>query len=270
PGGMAGLCHDISSLIARQKRRKTVNEALVTTLTRDLEKYENGLNNPASDRYMALIYPEMATAMDYIPENALVAICDQASIRRSAIARCDEMGMALDGMLQGGLLAGELCDFVSTWDDFCYQLEGRTADVIDEHIFIRGQELRRGVALIDVEDLLPCEVEDLDAVVSDNDKTVAVHAETDDGLGIAVDDGIGGRGFFRLSGIDIAQKITEIFHGDLIAVDGEHDSDEDDHHAKQQKRHDAEPFRDPEIIRRAEVFGLCVFFIGHGKAPFVE
>ena len=131
PKGLEGLCKDLSTLISRQKRRKNINEKLIETLEKDLEKYENGLNNPASDRYMALIYPEMATAMDYIPDNAIVAICDQSSIRRSAMARSDEMGMTLDSMLQGGLLAGELCDFVSTWDDFCYSLSGRTAAYFD-------------------------------------------------------------------------------------------------------------------------------------------
>ena len=131
PKGLEGLCKDLNTLISRQRRRKNVHEKLIETLTKDLEKYENGLNNPASDRYMALIYPEMATAMDYIPENAIVAVCDQASIRRSAIARSDEMGMTLDSMLSSGLLAGELCDFVSSWDDFCYKLEGRTAAYFD-------------------------------------------------------------------------------------------------------------------------------------------
>ena len=52
--GITGLCKDIAALIARQKRRKNINEPLIATLTKDLEKYENGLNNPASDRYMAL------------------------------------------------------------------------------------------------------------------------------------------------------------------------------------------------------------------------
>ena len=131
PHGMEGLCKDLSSLIARQRRRKNINEPLVATLTRDLEKYENNLSNPASDRYMALVYPQMATAMDYIPRDAIVVICDQGSIRRSAIARTDEMGMTLDSMLQGGLLAGELCDFLSTWDDFCQELTGRTVVYLD-------------------------------------------------------------------------------------------------------------------------------------------
>ncbi len=131
PKGIAGLCKDISTLIARQKRRKNPNEALISTLTKDLEKYENGLNNPASDRYMSLIYPEMATAADYIPANALVVICDHANLRRAANTRCDEMGMMLDSMLQGGLVAGELCDYVCQWEDFCGGLKGKTAVYFD-------------------------------------------------------------------------------------------------------------------------------------------
>ena len=131
PKGIAGLCKDIASLIARQKRRKNVNETLVATLTRDLEKYENGLNNPASDRYMGLIYPETATAADYIPQDALVVVCDHANLRRSANTRCDEMGMQLDSMLQGGLVAGELCDYVIQWEDFCTGLRGKTAVYFD-------------------------------------------------------------------------------------------------------------------------------------------
>ena len=131
PGGMAGLCRDIAALISRQKRRKNVNELLIATLTKDLEKYENGLSNPASDRYMALIYPEMATAADYIPQDALVVICDHANLRRSANARCDEMGMQLDSMLQAGLVAGELCDYVCQWEDFCFGLKGKTCVYFD-------------------------------------------------------------------------------------------------------------------------------------------
>ncbi|MDY3224529.1 MAG: transcription-repair coupling factor [Candidatus Faecousia sp.] len=131
PKGTAGLCKDISNLIARQKRRKNPNEALITTLTRDLEKYENDLHNPASDRYMALIYPELTTAADYIPEDAIVILCDQANLHRAARTRCDEVGMQLDSMLQAGLVAGELCDYVCQWEDFCAGLKSKTVLYFD-------------------------------------------------------------------------------------------------------------------------------------------
>ena len=131
PKGITGLCKDLTTMISRQKRRKNLNEALISTLEKDLEKYENGLNNSASDRYMALIYPEMATAADYIPENAVVVICDHANLRRAAGTRSDEMGMQLDSMLQGGLVAGELCDYVCQWEDFCSTLKNRTCVYFD-------------------------------------------------------------------------------------------------------------------------------------------
>ncbi|MGN1015563.1 MAG: transcription-repair coupling factor, partial [Faecousia sp.] len=131
PGGMEGLCRDLRNLISRQRRRKNLNEPLIATLTRDLEKYENGLSNPASDRYLSLIYPESANAADYVPENAVWALCDHAALHRSARTRTDEIGMQLDGMLQGGLVAGELCDFVCQWEDFCARLRGRIVVYFD-------------------------------------------------------------------------------------------------------------------------------------------
>ena len=131
PNGLSGLCDDIAYLITRQKRRKTPNEDLIKTLERDLEKYQNQMQNPASDRYMALIYPEMATAWDYIPANAIVVLCDQAALKRTARTRTEHLGMQLDSMLQGGLLAGELCDYACQWENFCEKLSGRTAIYFD-------------------------------------------------------------------------------------------------------------------------------------------
>ena len=131
PQGLNGLCRDLQQLILRQQRRKNVNTALLSTLQKDLEKYENGLQNPASDRYMALIYPEMATAMDYIPADATLVICDQSSLKRASRTRTETVGMQLDNLLEGGLLVGELCDFVCQWEDFCDRLRGHSVVYFD-------------------------------------------------------------------------------------------------------------------------------------------
>jgi len=131
PGGTAGLCDDLRALIARQKRRKNINEALIKTLEKDLEKYENGIPNSASDRYMSLIYPEFSTAMDYIPDNALLVLCDQSNLHRAARTRNEELGMQLDSLLQGGIVAGELCDYVCQWEDFCENLRTKTVLYLD-------------------------------------------------------------------------------------------------------------------------------------------
>ena len=129
--GIDGLRKDLRGMIARQRRRKNVNEALVSTLEKDLEKYENGLSNPASDRYMALIYPEFATALDYVSPDSVLVLCDHASLQRAARTRTEELGMQLDSMLQAGLVAGELCDYSLQWEDFCAGLRGRTTAYLD-------------------------------------------------------------------------------------------------------------------------------------------
>ena len=131
PEGVPGLCAALSAMLARQRRRKNPNELLLKTLTQDLEKFENGMSHPAADRYMALVYPQMATAMDFIPGNAIIALCDQNNLRRSANTRTEEVGMGLDSMLQAGLVAGELCDYVCQWEDFCAHLRGRSVLYLD-------------------------------------------------------------------------------------------------------------------------------------------
>ena len=117
PGGVSGLVADLDRLIARQRRRKTPNEALIRTLEHDRELLDGGVNLPAADRYMALIYPRMASAAEYLSKDALVVFCDHSNLMRAARQRQEQLGMELDGLLQSGALAGELCDFSVEYED---------------------------------------------------------------------------------------------------------------------------------------------------------
>ena len=134
PEGVAGLCADLRALVARQKRRRKPNAALISTLETDCEKLEQGLSFPAADRYMALIYPEFCTLADYIPAGSAVFFCDHGNLRRSERARAEELGLYLDSMLAAGTLAGELCDFQKPWEDFCEGLTGQTCVFFDSFL----------------------------------------------------------------------------------------------------------------------------------------
>ena len=79
----------------------------------------------------SLIYPEMATAADYIPAGAVTVLLDHSSLQRSARARTEEMGIQLDSLLQNGMVAGELCDYVCQWEDFCERLSNRAVAYLD-------------------------------------------------------------------------------------------------------------------------------------------
>ena len=131
PGGVEGLCADLERLIARQKRRKVRHEALLKTLEADLETLRAGAFFGAGDRYLSLIYPTLATAADYLPQGSPVVFCDHGNLRRAAAGREEELGLQLDSLLQGGVLAGELCDFGKGWDRLCADLAGHPALFLD-------------------------------------------------------------------------------------------------------------------------------------------
>ncbi len=134
PQGLTGLCQDIRGLIARQKRRRSPHEALIRTLEADVERLEQEVSFPAVDRYISLIYPEFATAADYISQDALVVFCDHGNLQRAAKTRQKDMGLELDGLLQSGILAGELCDFSADWETVCAKVKGRPVVFFDSFL----------------------------------------------------------------------------------------------------------------------------------------
>ena len=84
PEGVDGLCRELQSIIARQRRRKAPHENLITTLTRDIESLQSGVSFPSADRYLALIYPEFSCAADYLSTETTVYFCDHGALARAA------------------------------------------------------------------------------------------------------------------------------------------------------------------------------------------
>ena len=150
PGGAEGLCADLERLIARQKRRKNRNEALLATLETDLETLRNRRYFGAGDRYVSLIYPDFATAADYLPAGGLAVFCDHGNLRRAAAGWEEDLGLQLDALLQGGVLAGELCDFGKGWDLLCGGLEGHPALFLDAFLAAAYPEGLQPAALLDL------------------------------------------------------------------------------------------------------------------------
>ncbi|MGM9639826.1 MAG: transcription-repair coupling factor [Faecousia sp.] len=131
PEGSAGLARALRSLAARQRRRKNLNEPLIRTLEQDAEKLENNVTLTGADRYLSLMYPTMATALDYVPQDALIVLCDHGNLRRASNRFTEEFGLQLDSLLQAGTIAGELCDLCWQWEDFCHCLKGRPVAYLD-------------------------------------------------------------------------------------------------------------------------------------------
>ncbi|WP_130870044.1 transcription-repair coupling factor [Intestinimonas massiliensis (ex Afouda et al. 2020)] len=113
PGGYGGLLELLDGLISRVKRRKG-SDKLLSTLEEDREKLAQGVSFPAMDRYLELIYPQMATAADYFPEDAVVVLSESPRVAERGKNYLWQLGEDAKTLLERGELAGELARLART------------------------------------------------------------------------------------------------------------------------------------------------------------
>ena len=113
PGGFGGLLELLDGLISRVRKRKG-SDKLLTTLEEDREKLAQGLSFPAMDRYLELIYPQMATAADYFPEDAIVVLSESPRVAERGKNYLWQLEEDAKTLLERGELAGELARLART------------------------------------------------------------------------------------------------------------------------------------------------------------
>ena len=69
------------------------------------------------DRYIALIYPVMATAADYFPEDAVVVLSESPRVAERGKSYLWQLGEDAKALMERGELAGELADFARTFEE---------------------------------------------------------------------------------------------------------------------------------------------------------
>ncbi len=119
PGGTAGLAEALTKLISAEKK----HEALCANLERDREKIEQGMNFPAIDRYLALIYPKMATVADYFPPDAVVLFSESSRAHERGKNYLWQLQEDVSVMLENGVLAGKTAIFAPTVEELMGRLE---------------------------------------------------------------------------------------------------------------------------------------------------
>ena len=113
PGGTAGLLEQIDRLMEKEGK----NETLRTTLARDREKLEQGFLFPAIDRYLALIYPQLSTAADYLPADAVVLFSESSRVAERAKNYLWQLGEDVTVMLENGTVSSKLAKFTRTMEE---------------------------------------------------------------------------------------------------------------------------------------------------------
>ena len=122
PGGWAGLLEGLDKLMARTRKRKGADK-LLQTLEEDRERLDAGTSFPALDRYVSLIYPQMATAADYLPEDGVVLFSESGRVAERGKNYLWQLGEDAKSLMERGELAGDLADLARTPEELWQVLE---------------------------------------------------------------------------------------------------------------------------------------------------
>lgn len=124
-GGPSALAEKLLEIEKRLNRNavKFDVEKLRRSLRADGETLENSQSLPAADKYMELIYPVFATALDYIPADALVLMDQPGKCAQQARSYLKQAGEDLRLLIEGGVLPGRLGKFYLSWEEALSRLE---------------------------------------------------------------------------------------------------------------------------------------------------
>ena len=121
PGGLAGLLKQLDQRSAAAVRDGL--EELAATLRQDREALEEGRSFPAADRYLPLIYPELATAADYLPYDACVLFSESSRVGERAKTWQWQLEEDVKTLLGRGELDGACGALSRSYDQLCRRLE---------------------------------------------------------------------------------------------------------------------------------------------------
>lgn len=121
PGGIDGLLAQIQKIIQSKAKK---HPDLDKNLRRDAERLRNDGIFPAADKYLPLLYPELATAVDYIPADAMVLIDDFRAVREAARVLRVRMKEDIEALLERGLLYGKNAVYHETLEQEISKLSG--------------------------------------------------------------------------------------------------------------------------------------------------
>ncbi|MBQ1281975.1 MAG: transcription-repair coupling factor, partial [Oscillospiraceae bacterium] len=175
-GGTEALAAQLEKLLARVQKRKCEpkgdaphpNTLLQKTLRGDIERLQNHLGFAAWDRYMHLIYPDFASAADYLPGDAIVVFCDHGALQKTAKAQEEELRLSLGALIEAGILEGGLCAFRLGFDALCGAFEKKALLYLDSFLSARYPDARPPKELLSVTaKQLPSYSGNLETAVSD-------------------------------------------------------------------------------------------------------
>ena len=120
--GALKFADELAAYIDRISKRRATNPALISSIASDVERLREKRSFPAADRYMELIYP-MATALDYLSEDAVVMLFEPARVKERAEGFLKLFAEDCLALMESGILESGLVRFTEDWEGFLTRIE---------------------------------------------------------------------------------------------------------------------------------------------------
>ncbi len=122
PGGLTGLSERLEAL-AEKLAKKPKTEKTAQQLRQDAEHFRTGAVPGGLDRYLAAVYPEVCTGVDYLPKDAVVFLCESGRVDERVKGMLLQLKQDEESLLTAGLLAGEYARLTLSGEELYAALE---------------------------------------------------------------------------------------------------------------------------------------------------
>lgn len=109
PGGPAHLAEELEKLAAKYVKKEN-GEKIAQTLRADAERFRNGAEVNGLDRYLNLIYPDADSGADYLPEDAVVFLCEGGRIEQRVKNLLLQLRQDTETLMGAGLMVGDAAE----------------------------------------------------------------------------------------------------------------------------------------------------------------
>lgn len=136
PEALEKALHDLYDRIGRSASHVD-RERLRQNIASDMDALKNRIEFTTADRYMALIYPQFATVLDYIASGSLMFLDQPVKCAQRARDYIKQAAEDLRLLIAGGTLQGRIAQFYLSVEEVMAQLEDRPVVMADA--FTGGQ-----------------------------------------------------------------------------------------------------------------------------------